>query len=157
MRFYYVNCIYSTSDDNPLMPSDKCMSQWTRTSLVQIMSCRLFNTRPSSESFLFYHLIKPFGTNYQVTTIVIQEDEFEIFVCKMSAILSRPHCGNLCFPISLYLYQSARFHRVPCVASVRQSHLNNSCVIYQLLSNPIFDIKLQIAKHNTFVLYMWII
>ena len=53
-KFKY--CIYITGTwrINSLRPSDAYMRQWTRTSLVQIMACRLVHAKPLSESLLEY-------------------------------------------------------------------------------------------------------
>ena len=39
---------------NPLMPRDACIHQWTVPSLVQIMACCLFGTKPLSDPMLSY-------------------------------------------------------------------------------------------------------
>ena len=76
-----------------------CMRQWKRQSLVQIMACRLFGTKPLSELMLAYYIMDPwehFQWNFnQNTSFSIQGNELEDVVCKISANL--PHVSSGCW------------------------------------------------------------
>ena len=78
---------------NSLRPSDVCMHQCTKSSLVQIMACCLRCQAIIRNS---RGLIKPLGTSLSEFLfeihIFIDENAFENVVCKMVAILSRLQC-----------------------------------------------------------------
>ena len=72
------------------------MQQWTVSSLVQMMACHLIGDKPSSEPMMFYdqlglkeQIAMEFEPKYQNFH---EKNAFENIVCKMSAILIRPHC-----------------------------------------------------------------
>ena len=57
-------------------------------------------------------LIEPLGTNFneiliEIDTFFFQENAFEIFVWKMSAILSRPQCVKFHTSVSMDQYNGA--------------------------------------------------
>ena len=61
-------------------------------SLAQIMTCRLFDAKPLFEpisSYWFDPLKQNVIHSNQNTTVFIQENQYENFVCKMAAILFR--------------------------------------------------------------------
>ena len=68
------------------------MRQWSRPSLVQIMACCLFGTKPLSEPMLGYYFVNWTHWNRLqwkfnlIATIVIQENALENVVCKMVMI-----------------------------------------------------------------------
>ena len=79
-------------------PNDAIWNCRTWSALVQVMACRLFGTKPLPEPVLTYSLsyISFSGTNFFEIWINIQnfkENLFENVVCKIAAILSRPHCS----------------------------------------------------------------
>ena len=71
-----------------------------RPSLVQIIACHLFDTKPFSEPIAGLIIVNwaignKFQWNFnQNTTICIQENEFELVRCKIPALLSQPQCVN---------------------------------------------------------------
>ena len=71
-----------------------------KISLVQIMACRLFGTKPLSEpvlEFVNWNLRKQLQRNLKRNFyIFIHEYAFENVVCKMAGILSRPQCVHVC-------------------------------------------------------------
>ena len=77
------------------------LRQWTSSSLVQVMACRLFGTKPLPQPMIFF-LITPLVINFneiwiKIQTYFIQENAFENDVCKMAAILYRPQCVHLSY------------------------------------------------------------
>ena len=74
-RSYVVLC-----GDESLRPCDVLMRQYNKSSLVQLITCRLFSSKPWSEPML------------ALGTIFIEEKAFENVVCKMVIFLSRQQC-----------------------------------------------------------------
>ena len=70
---------------NSLRPSDAYMRQGTGSALVQVIACRLYDTKPLSEPMLAYCQL---GTNFSeiwmgiLSGIFNQENAFEIVVCQ---------------------------------------------------------------------------
>ena len=54
LRIHRQRVLSWTAVMNSLRPCDAYMCQWTRPPLVQIMTCHLFGTKPSSEPMLAY-------------------------------------------------------------------------------------------------------
>ena len=87
--------IYQNIDDksfNSSPPSVPCMCRWTGSSLIQVMACRLFSTKPLPEPMLTFSQLDPleqssvkFESKHK---IFIDQNAFEK-VCKMVAILSK--------------------------------------------------------------------
>ena len=74
---------------NSSPPSAVYMHQWIRSTLVQIMACCLFGTRPLSELMMvFVNWTLQWNFNQSIK-FFIQENASENIVCKMAAILSR--------------------------------------------------------------------
>ena len=78
---------------NSFRPSATCTRRQTRTSLVQILACRLFGAKPLSEPVLEYCEFDPWEQTsvkfYSKFKNFIEENAFENVVCKMAAILFR--------------------------------------------------------------------
>ena len=74
------------------MPGDAYMRQWTWSSLVQIMACRLFGAKPLSEPKLTYCQLDPL----EQTSIIFESKHKNDgnIVHKMASILSRPQYVN---------------------------------------------------------------
>ena len=68
------------------------MRQWTGSTLVQVLACRLFGAKPLSEPMLTYCQLGPWeqtsGNSNRNTKLFIHENAFETVVCEMAAILS---------------------------------------------------------------------
>ena len=66
--------------------------------LVQIRACCLFGAKPLFEPMLAYCLLdhkKHISTKFYLKIeIAIWENALKIFICQMSAILTRPQCVN---------------------------------------------------------------
>ena len=81
---------------NSLRPCDAYMRWQPRPSLVQVMACCLFGTKPLSEPMLAHcqldHLERTSVKFYQNSNIFIQEYAFENVVCKNADILFWPQC-----------------------------------------------------------------
>ena len=68
-----------------------CVMQLLRPALVQLMACRMFCAKPLSEPILAYYQLYKFQSDFnQNTTQLIQQNAYEIVVCQMAAILTRP-------------------------------------------------------------------
>ena len=69
------------------------MRRWTRSSLVQIIACRLFGAKPLTKPMLVYCQLEPYEKlqrNFnQYTELFIHETSTENIVCEMAAILFR--------------------------------------------------------------------
>ena len=83
-----------------LRPSDAYMHQYNIPTLVQIMACRLFGTKPLSDPILPYcqlhpkeHISVKFSLKFKV---FIKQNALENVVCEMVAILSKPQCVEPC-------------------------------------------------------------
>ena len=68
-----------------------------RSSLVQIMACRLFGGNPLSEPMMYYCQLDPWEKNFsqivlEIKTFSFKKIHLKNIVWKMSAILSRPQC-----------------------------------------------------------------
>ena len=64
------------------------------------MACRLYGTKPLSETNAGILLIGPLGTDFSEISIGIQQflfkkNKLEHVICEMAAILSRPQCINV--------------------------------------------------------------
>ena len=68
-----------------LGPGDTYMRRWTESSLNQIMACRLYVTKLSSEPMLQVLLNRPLETNFSEIRIEIHTSLFEKMHLKMSA------------------------------------------------------------------------
>ena len=73
------------------------MRYWTRTSLVQVMACRLFGAKPLPEPMLTYYQLHPYWNKLQWninrnSNNFIVENAYQNLVCKLSAILCHPQC-----------------------------------------------------------------
>ena len=80
------------------------MRQWTGSTLVQVMACHLFGTKPLPEPTLAYCLLDPFRNNLHWNSnrntwirlganfndIWIHENVIENVICKITVILIRP-------------------------------------------------------------------
>ena len=86
------------------------MRHWIMPSLVQIMACHLFDTRPLSELMLPYCQLDPrniFQWNFiQNSKVFIQGNALENVALKMADILSRPQCVNRWKALSKAKYSS---------------------------------------------------
>ena len=110
---------------NSLRPGDACMRHWTGSSLFQVMAWRLFGAKPLHEPVFTYCQLG-LGTNFSEILIEIQtfslnkicvftrKYAFGNVVCEMAAILSRPHCVNVC-PIQ---WRRATTHYWPFVMEI---------------------------------------
>ena len=92
-----------------LRPGDACMRQWMKSSLVQVITCRLFGAKPLPEPILtFCHLDPSWHASvefHQNTHIFIRENVFENIVCKISSSLSGPKCVNTSRLCGAYICQ----------------------------------------------------
>ena len=103
---------------NSLRPSDAYMRQQSRSSLVQIMACRL----NQCWNFVNWTLRNKLQWNFNKNSnIFIQENVFESVVCEMAAILSLPQwvkhieawcCHLILFCSSHYLNQFLPINKV---------------------------------------------
>ena len=75
------------------------MRQWTGSSLVQIMACRLFGAKPLSESNAFLLSIGLLGTSF--SEIFIQENAFKNVVCQYCGHFSRGRWVNILHSVGL--------------------------------------------------------
>ena len=64
------------------------MRQWTGSTLVHVMACRLFGAKPLLEPMLDYCQLVLSNLNRN-SYIFVQENAIENVVCEMAAILSR--------------------------------------------------------------------
>ena len=82
-----------------LKPSDAYVRHQPRPSLVQIMSWRLFGTKPLSEPMMYYCHSDPEEEAsvklYSKFTYFHCKNALEQVVWKMTAILSRPKCVKM--------------------------------------------------------------
>ena len=81
---------------NSFPPSAAYMCQWTRSALVQVTACRLFDTKPLPEPMLAYCQLNKLQWNFnRYIKLFIHENAFESVVCKMASISFRGrwvHC-----------------------------------------------------------------
>ena len=80
-----------------LKPKEAYMRQWTRPSLVQIMSCRLFGAKALSKPSRAYCQLESrehISMKYFVKFKSFQENAFENVICEKAGILSRFQCVN---------------------------------------------------------------
>ena len=82
-----VICVLIICTINSSPPSAAYMSQWTGSSLVQVMACRLFDAKPLPEPMLPYcqlvsweHILVKFEDRNSI--IFIQENAIENVVCQ---------------------------------------------------------------------------
>ena len=79
---------------NSSPPSAAYMRQWTRSAVIQIMACRLFDAKPLSKPMLGYCQLDPWNKlqwNFnQNTNIFIQENAYENVVCETAAMRHTP-------------------------------------------------------------------
>ena len=85
-------------DFNSLRPGDTCMWKWTMSSLVQVKTCHLFDTKQSrwvTDDFLSISTTwnkHQWNFNQNRKKIFFQKNVFANGICKMSAILFQPRC-----------------------------------------------------------------
>ena len=77
---------------NSLRPSDAYMCKQTKPSLVQIMACRLFGAKPSSEPMLIYGQLE---IKFSEISMGIQTFSFKKLRFEMSSGKWRPFCLDL--------------------------------------------------------------
>ena len=108
--FKYVICkisaiLFRPQCSNSSPPSAAYMRQWIGSALVQIMTWRLFGAKPLSKqcwNIVNWTLRNKLQWNFnQSTYILIQENAFEIVVCKMVTISSQSQCVNTDFYLPL--------------------------------------------------------
>ena len=126
---------------NLLMLSDAYMRHQTRPSLVQILVCSLFSTKPSPETMMAYYQLYPWE-HYCENWIKIQQLYWGKWISKYrlqtAAILSRLKCLNLTGLTTPRVehcpskYQSfiynTRYLMSPVVRSRKGSKLWNLCL-----------------------------
>ena len=71
------------------------MRRWTGSSLVQMMTSRLFGAKPLSEPMLEHCVIGSFGTNFSEFSIEYNSFSFKKMHLKMSSGKWRPSCLGL--------------------------------------------------------------
>ena len=73
-------------------------------SLVKIMACLLFSTKPLSETILaIWTMRNKLQWNFNNNShIFIQENAFENVICEMASIFSRPQCVKFVMMIWLF-------------------------------------------------------
>ena len=76
---------------NSLWPSDAIWRKWTWTTVVQVMACHLFGTKPLPESTILL-LIEPLGTHLDEIWIIKTFYFKKICFKMLSAILFKPQC-----------------------------------------------------------------
>ena len=76
---------------NSLRLSDAYMSRLTKLSLGQIMACRMFDVKPSSETKLFRYQLEAWENfteiRIKIRRLSIKGHRYENFVCKTTAIV----------------------------------------------------------------------
>ena len=77
---------------NSTPPNAAYMYQWIGSTLVQIMACCLFGTKPLSKQMLGYCELDPRGTNFSEILIKIQNFSFTKMHLKISSVKRRPFC-----------------------------------------------------------------
>ena len=77
---------------NSLGPRAAYMHHQTRPSLFQKMACRMFGAKPLSEPMLDRYQWHFNEILIKIQQFFTEENVFDNIICKMSAILSRPHC-----------------------------------------------------------------
>ena len=98
---------FSNSAVNSLRLSGTYMPQYNILTLVNIMACCLFGTKPLSEPMLSFCQLDPRNIlqwNFiQNSKVFIQGDALEHVDCEMVAILSRPQCVKRWSVMSMWL------------------------------------------------------
>ena len=97
---YQSNCVHSCINTtsvfvNPLRPEDWYIRQWTGSSLIQVIACRLFSSdKWFPEPMVFYYELDPQGhTSVKLkknSNVFLQENESQNIVGKW-----RPFCPGL--------------------------------------------------------------
>ena len=84
--------------DNFLFKGFTVYGQWSGSSLVQIMACRLFGAKPLSEPMLTYCQLYRWEQTSEIWIemqhLFCQEIAFIIVACEVAAILCRPDCDH---------------------------------------------------------------
>ena len=93
------------------------------------MACQLFDIKPSSEPMLACFQLDHSENWKKSTTVFIQENWFENFFCKLTAILSSSHCVNSLWPSDTIWHQRSwsTLDQVMACCLTAPSHYLNQC------------------------------
>ena len=113
---------------NSSPPSAAYMCRRTRSALVQVMACRLFNAKSLPEPMLTYKLsIGPFGTNYGEILIKIPIFSFKKMHLKMLFGKWKPFClclNVLKLPLSSHCWEIMANTNILLLSFFREIHHN---------------------------------